>query len=79
MLITNPIPEAYAMPEDVIEQAIDQALHEAEENGIAGKEVTPYLLARVSALTGGDSLKSNIQLVFSNVKLAAQIARALTT
>ena len=78
MLVTNPIPEGCAMPEDVIEQAIDHALHEAAENGIAGKEVTPFLLARVSALTGGDSLKSNIQLVFSNVKLAAQIARALT-
>lgn len=77
MLVANPIPPAYAMPEDDINQAIAQALREAERDHIAGKEVTPYLLARVVALTGGDSLKANIQLVFNNVKLAAQIAAAL--
>ncbi len=77
MLITNPIPAPYAMPETVINKAIDQALSEAQSQGITGKEVTPYLLARVVELTGGDSLHSNIQLVFNNVRLAAQIARAL--
>ena len=78
MLITNPIPDEYAMPEDVINHAITQALREAERDGITGKEVTPYLLSRVVALTGGDSLKSNIQLVFNNVKLAAQIANKIS-
>ena len=77
MLITNPIPAPYNMPEAVINKAIDQALSEAQSQGITGKEVTPYLLARVVELTGGDSLHSNIQLVFNNVRLAAQIARAL--
>ena len=78
MLIANPIPDEYAMPEDIINGAIQQALHEADRDGISGKEVTPYLLSRVVALTGGDSLKSNIQLVFNNVKLAAQIASSMS-
>lgn len=77
MLITNPIPEEYAMPRDTINKAIEQALSDAEKDGIKGKEVTPYLLARVVELTGGDSLKSNIHLVLNNVKLAAQIAAAM--
>ncbi|MGI6696874.1 MAG: pseudouridine-5'-phosphate glycosidase [Christensenellales bacterium] len=78
MLIANPIPDEYAMPEDIINGAIQQALHEADRDGISGKEVTPYLLSRVVTLTGGDSLKSNIQLVFNNVKLAAQIAGSMS-
>lgn len=77
MLITNPIPHEYAMPKAAIDQAIDQALDEAKAQGIHGKAVTPYLLAKVVELTEGQSLKSNIQLVFNNVRLAAQIAAAL--
>lgn len=77
MLITNPIPEAYAMPREVIDGAIEQALREADQAGIKGKDSTPYLLAKVVELTGGDSLQSNIQLVYNNVALAAQIASAL--
>ena len=76
MLVTNPIPEEYAMPLDVINAAIDQAIRECEEKGIHGKETTPFLLARVSELTGGDSLASNIRLVFNNAKVAAQTAVA---
>ena len=74
MLVTNPIPEEYAMPLDVINNAIDTAIAEAEENGIKGKETTPFLLAKVSELTGGNSLASNIQLVYNNAKVAAQTA-----
>jgi pseudouridine-5'-phosphate glycosidase len=74
MLVTNPIPEEFAMPLDVITAAIDQAVGECEEKGIHGKETTPFLLARVAELTGGNSLASNIQLVFNNAKLAAQTA-----
>ena len=74
MLVANPIPEEYAMPLDVINAAIDQAIGECEEKGIHGKETTPFLLARVAELTGGDSLASNIQLVFNNAKVAAQTA-----
>ncbi len=77
MLITNPIPEAYAMPADVINAAIEQALREAKEQGVKGKAATPFLLARVCELTGGDSLASNIQLVLNNVRLASRIAAAL--
>ncbi len=77
MLIANPIPEAFAMPKEAIDRAISRALSEAQSQGVSGKDVTPFLLARVVELTGGDSLKSNIQLVFSNVMLAAQIAAAL--
>ena len=74
MLVTNPIPEEYAMDKAVIDAAIEQALRESVEQGIKGKETTPFLLARVSELTGGDSLESNIQLVFNNAKVAALTA-----
>lgn len=77
MLITNPIPQAYAMDADIINTSIDLALLEAQEKGIKGKDTTPFLLARVAELTGGDSLASNIQLVYNNVALAAKIASAL--
>ena len=78
MLITNPIPEKYAMPADQINAAIDQALREANEQGVKGKATTPFLLARVCELTGGESLASNIQLVLNNVRLASKIAVELT-
>lgn len=74
MLVTNPIPEEYAMDDKVINKAIDQAIKESVEQGIKGKATTPFLLARVVELTGGDSLDSNIQLVYNNAKVAAQTA-----
>ena len=74
MLVTNPIPEEFAMPKSVIDAAIEQAIGECNEKGIKGKETTPFLLARVSELTGGDSLSSNIKLVFNNAKVAALTA-----
>ena len=77
MLVTNPIPEQYAMPKAVIDAAIEQALRECEEQGVRGKETTPFLLARVVALTGGESLESNIRLVLNNASLAARTAGAL--
>ena len=76
MLVTNPIPEEFSMDKAVIDAAIEKALAEAEEKGIHGKETTPFLLARVAELTGGNSLASNIRLVYNNAKLAAQIAGA---
>lgn len=75
LVVANPIPEQFAMPEETINAAIDQAVAEAEEQGVIGKESTPFLLARVAELTGGDSLKSNIQLVFNNAILASEIAK----
>lgn len=74
ILVTNPIPEEFSMPKDVIDAAINQAIAECKEKGIHGKETTPFLLARVSELTGGDSLASNIRLVYNNAKLAALTA-----
>ena len=74
MLVTNPIPEEYAMPLDTITAAIDQAIAECNEKGIHGKQTTPFLLARVAELTGGNSLASNIQLVYNNAALAAKTA-----
>ena len=74
MLVTNPIPEEYSMPADVINAAIDQAIAEANTKGIHGKATTPFLLARVAELTGGDSLASNIRLVYNNAKVAALTA-----
>ena len=77
MLCTNPIPEQWSMDPAVINAAIDQAVAESVEQGIKGKKVTPFLLARVKELTGGDSLESNIQLVLNNAALAADTAAAL--
>ena len=77
MLVTNPIPQEYAMPKDVIDAAIEQALAECEAQGIHGKDTTPFLLARVAELTGGDSLESNIRLVLNNAMVAAKTAAAL--
>ena len=77
MLVTNPIPEEYAMPADVINAAIDAAVAEAKKLGIHGKETTPFLLAKIKDITGGDSLSSNIQLVYNNARLAAQTASEL--
>ena len=79
MLITNPIPEAYSMDADTINRAIDEAVCEAGEKGISGKETTPFLLAKVKELTGGESLEANIQLVYNNAKVAAQVACQLCT
>ena len=74
MLVTNPIPEEYSMDKAVIDKAIDEALAQAKVQGIHGKETTPFLLAKVVELTGGDSLDSNIQLVLNNARVAAKTA-----
>ena len=76
MLVTNPIPEEYSMDPVVINKAIDEAIDECKAKGIHGKATTPFLLARVAEITGGDSLASNIQLVFNNAKVAALTAKA---
>ena len=75
VLITNPIPDEYAMDEKVIKAAIEEALNRMEKEGIHGKEATPFLLKTVVELTGGDSLESNIQLVLNNAKVGANIAK----
>ena len=77
MLVTNPIPEEFSMDPAVINKAIDEAVAEAQAQGIHGKATTPFLLAKIKDITGGDSLDSNIQLVFNNARLAAAIAASL--
>lgn len=74
VLITNPIPEAFSMPKELIDAAINQALIDATNKGIVGKDVSPFLLAAIKEITGGTSLKANIELVLNNARLGAQIA-----
>jgi pseudouridine-5'-phosphate glycosidase len=73
-VIMNPVPEADAIDEADISSAIDTALAMADEQVISGKDLTPFLLGQMVALTGGDTLKTNIALVVNNAKLAASIA-----
>ena len=77
MLIGNPVPEEYAMDFDEMSAVIDKAMAQAEEAGVKGKNITPFLLAHIVELTGGDSLKTNIQLAYNNARAAAKIAVAL--
>ena len=77
ILITNPIPEEYSMDPEVINKAIDEAVKEMDAQGIKGKNCTPYLLAKIAEITGGSSLDSNIQLVFNNAAVGAEIAKEL--
>lgn len=78
MVIANPIEEQYQMDYGTITEAIEKALKEATEKGIRGKESTPFLLAKVKEITGGDSLESNIRLVYNNAALGAKIAVELS-
>jgi len=75
ILVANPPPEKDALPPEAVEGAIQQALDEAQEQGIHGQGVTPFLLRRVSEITGGDSLRANLALLLNNANLAAKIAR----
>ena len=74
MLIGNPVPEEYAMDFDEMSAVIDRAMAMADEAGVKGKNITPFLLAHIVELTGGNSLKTNIQLAYNNARAAAQIA-----
>ena len=75
ILISNPVPEEYSLPHDYIDSIVDQAVKESKEQGIKGKDVTPFLLKRIVELTGGKSLESNIALILNNAKLGANIAK----
>ena len=75
ILITNPIPEEYAMDSKIINDAIEKALAMADEQGIKGKEITPFLLKNIVDITGGDSLESNIALILNNAALGAEISK----
>ena len=77
MVIGNPIPKEFEMDYDTINNAIESALKEANEKNITGKKVTPFLLDKVKTITAGKSLDANIELVYNNAKVAAQIAKDL--
>ncbi len=74
MLVVNPIPEAYSMDKAYIDSVIKDALSACAAQGVKGKDITPFLLARIAEETKGSSLNANIQLVYNNVQLAAKIA-----
>lgn len=78
MLVTNPIPEPYSMDPNYINQNINDAIAECERLGIHGKQTTPFLLDKIQKLTGGNSLKANIQLVYNNARLGAEVAKELS-
>ncbi|MBE6107795.1 MAG: pseudouridine-5'-phosphate glycosidase, partial [Erysipelotrichaceae bacterium] len=78
MVVANPIPEQYAMDLDYINENIEAAIEECNRLGIKGKEITPFLLDKIQKLTEGKSLAANIQLVYNNAKVAAQIACELS-
>ena len=77
VVISNPVPEMFAMPKDEIDRITVQALGEADAQGIAGKKVTPFLLSRIKELTEGRSLMTNIALVKHNALVGAQLAVAM--
>ncbi len=77
VVVSNPVPAESAMPREQIEAITRQALQECGSQGITGKAVTPFLLARIKALTGGASLATNIALVKHNARVGARLARAL--
>ena len=77
ILLTNPIPEEDSMDEEKINKAIEEALREAEEKEIHGKETTPFLLSKVLEVTEGKSLEANIALVKNNARLGAEVAKHL--
>jgi pseudouridine-5'-phosphate glycosidase len=74
VVIANPIPQEDSMPKEIIDQVIEEALIEMEHLKIKGKDTTPYLLSKIEKLTKGQSLESNIKLVFNNCKLASEIS-----
>ena len=78
VLVGCPVPEAYAMDEAVIGSAIENALREADEKGISGKKITPFLLSKIAEVTEGKSLETNMQLVWNNCEKAAEIAVAFS-
>ena len=78
ILVANPIPEEFAMDEALINNAIETALNKADEEGVKGKDITPFLLKTIVELTHGDSLESNIRLVLNNAALGAEVAKELS-
>ena len=77
IIIANPVPEEYALSMEYMNEKIEEAVRAAEKEGVKGKRLTPYLLNKIKELTGGKSLKANIELVKNNARVAAKIAKEL--
>ena len=78
LVICAPVPEEHALPDAVTREAVDQAIREADHTGITGAALTPWLLARVAAITDGESVKANIALIVNNARVGGELAGALT-
>ena len=74
MLVCNPIPKEFSIDSTIIENSINSSMEIAKKNNVTGKDLTPFLLQNITSLTEGETLKSNIKLMFNNAKLAAKIA-----
>lgn len=77
MLVVNPIPEEYSLDHEIIDQAIEGAVQAAQEQGVSGKNITPFLLSEITKRTEGKSLEANLHLVYNNALVGGQIAAAL--
>ena len=77
VVVSNPVPESFAMPKEEIDGITEQALQEARDGGVSGKQVTPFLLSRIKELTAGRSLMTNIALVKHNAQVGAELAVAM--
>jgi pseudouridine-5'-phosphate glycosidase len=77
LLVVNPIPEEYSLDHEFIDHVIEQAVQAAQEQGVTGKNITPFLLSEITKRTEGKSLEANLELVYNNALVGAQIATAL--
>lgn len=78
LLVTVPVPAAFAVPAEELKQTLDAALQQAEQQSISGRELTPFLLSRMATSSKGATLKANIALLENNARVAAEIAKALS-
>lgn len=79
IVVANPIPEEFELDQTAVERAIESALAMAKKDSVTGKRITPYLLARIKEITGGESFASNLQLAYNNADLAARISGELVS
>jgi pseudouridine-5'-phosphate glycosidase len=77
LLVTVPVPAAFAVPANDLKRTLDAALKQADEQNISGRELTPFLLSRMAETSAGSTLKANIALLENNARVAAEIANAL--
>ncbi len=79
LLVANPISPEFEIPRDTIEPVINEAINQAIQEGVFGKRLTPYLLGKIANITGGKSVECNLEIIRSNVRVAVQIARDISS